>query len=136
MAIAVSFEVNAAQLRDVLSKLEPDQYRLALADVFTDSALVLEGEVKKKTPVVTGNLRRSIVSDVRSADRWPDPEVRVLSREEYANWVETGERRDGARMRSPSGGHRMFQGGAESMERKLPKLLDEAALEIEARWAA
>ncbi len=97
----------------------------------------MSGEVMDRTPVVTGNLRRSVLTDVRNVDKWPDPSARIFSDAAYSWWIETGKYETrSAKMRNPSGGYRMFEEGAKATEGKADAILSAVATQIERRWAS
>lgn len=137
MAGGFSIELDKAQLAAIKRKLGADLYGDVIARALTTMAYQYEGVAKSFTPVVTGNLRRSIQSDVRNADRTPHPEARVESRAVYANWIETGEffTRPGVQMVSHPGGYRMFEQAFDAAKRDANKHLSEAAKAIENKWA-
>jgi hypothetical protein len=80
----LKIEVDSRDLEALMAKLAPELYREALGRALTDMAHTAEGEIKSRTPVVTGNLRRSIRSDVANATRERDPEGRVVADETMA----------------------------------------------------
>lgn len=117
----VSIEVDAASLAKLQAKLDPELWRDALENALIDATHQMEAEVKQRTPVVSGNLLRSIQSDVQHA-RDDNPHVLVSTDVVYAWPVEK---------RSE-----MFGISAEVMEAKLPAMLDNIAREVESRWGA
>lgn len=131
--ITVSFDQH--DLAKIKAKLGEDLYRQAVGDALVDVVHYAEGEVKARTPVVTGNLQRSIVSDVTDAQRWPDPETSLASAQPYVWWIETGTRlSDGAELATVPGGYRMFEKGAAEAQSKAGVLLKRAAKAIEEKW--
>lgn len=129
--------VDARQLARILENLEPAAYQEAVGALLIDAAHVGEAETKKLTPRVTGHLRRSEQSDTAGARDWPNPHVRVASSNvPYAEYIETGERSDGVRLKTRPGGYRMFAGGGDAVEKAMPALLSKTAREIEAKWGA
>lgn len=117
----VSIEVDASSLRALYDKLSPELWREALEAALIDATHQMEAEVKQRTPVLTGNLRRSIQGDVTHA-RDDKPYVSVATEVVYAWPVEKREE--------------MFGRSAEVMEAKLPRMLDNIAREVESRWGA
>lgn len=136
----IAIQVDTASLAKLQAKLGPGLYEDAVKAAFIDATHAAEGEIKGRTPVVTGNLRRSIQSDVTNAGRFPDVETRVLavaSLCEYAWWIETGENRTtGAKMKSKPGGYRMFEEGRTATEQRIPQIVQGIVNEIESRWGA
>lgn len=134
----ITVEIDAASLAKLEEKLSPELYQEAVKAAFIDVTHAAEGEIKARTPVVTGNLRRSIQSDVRDAGRFPDPETRVAALStlcEYAWWIETGTTRDGSRqMKSKPGGYRMFEEGAKATQARMPEIIAAIEREITTRW--
>jgi len=118
----LSIEVDAVSLRALYAKLDLELWREALAKALTDGIHQAEAEVKALTPVLTGNLRRSIVPDLSSIDRDRAPYAKLWTNVVYAWPVED---RVG-----------MFADGATALEAKLPGILDSVAREVESRWAA
>lgn len=116
-----SIEVDASSLAKLQAKLDPEMWRDALENALIDATHQMEAEVKPRTPWVTGNLRRSIQSDVQHA-RDDKPYVTVSSDVVYAWPVEKRSH--------------MFEDGARAMEAKLPAMLDNIAREVESRWGA
>ena len=137
MAANFTIEFDKAQLAAIRHKLDRELYDKAIGRALTTMAYQYEGVAKSFTPVVTGNLRRSIQSDVRNANRQPDPQSRVESRAVYANWIETGkfETRPDVVMTSMPGGYRMFEQARDAAARDASKHLSEAATAIENHWA-
>jgi len=139
----ISVEFDKKQLKELMELLGPELYAGAVEQLLTDVTEFAEGEVKELTPKVTGTLRRSIQSDVRKVVA-PQHETRVGaygpgksgSRIEYAHWIETGETRDGRKMKTRPGGYRMFEKGAEATERELPQMFDRCGNAIAERWAS
>ena len=117
----ISIEVDASSFAKLQTKLSPELWREALESALIDATHQLEAEVKQRTPVRTGNLQRSEQSDVSHA-RDDRPFVKFSTNVVYAWPVED---RVG-----------MFAGGAEAMEGKLPRILDNVAREVETKWAA
>lgn len=136
MSVKITVTFDRAQLARLQSKLDPKVYRELIRDALIDAAHIAEGEIKDRTPVVSGNLRRSFQPDYRAAGRFPNAEARIESRAVYAGWVETGEDSRGRKMRTRPGGYRMVQEGALATADKLGEVLDSAARKIEERWAA
>lgn len=132
----ITVQLDPDDVRRLKEKLGPDTFQRAISDALTDVTHYAEGEVKSRTPVVTGNLQRSIISDVTNASRWPDPETRLSTDQPYGWWIETGVREsNGAKMKTKPGGYRMFEEGAAATEQKLGALVDRAIKMIEAEWA-
>lgn len=136
MSDLISVEVDAASLAALQAKLTADLYMDAVKAAFIDVAHAAEGEIKARVPVVTGNLRRSIASDVTNAGRFPQPESRVVTLAEYGWWIETGETRSGRKMKTKPGGYRMFEEGARATEARIPEIVASIAGEIEKRWGS
>jgi hypothetical protein len=61
--------VNAAQLHAIMAWLDPKRFTTLQRDLMTRVVFTVESSVKKRTPVLTGHLRRSITGDVISVDR-------------------------------------------------------------------
>jgi hypothetical protein len=136
-ATAYSVEIDPRQLAALRRKLGPDLYRKAFGTALSRIAFAVEGVAKSRTPVVTGNLRRSIQSDVRRVED-ERPEARVESRALYANWIETGkyETRPGVEMKTMPGGYRMFEQAADEAKRIANDVLARAARDVQTTWAA
>lgn len=117
----IAIEVDASSLRALYDKLDPVLWREVLENALIDATHQMEAEVKQRTPVLTGNLRRSIQGDVTHA-RDDKPYVSVATDVVYAWPVEKREE--------------MFGRAAEVMEAKLPGMLDNIAREVETRWGA
>ena len=135
MTLGFEIKVDPQSFRELQRKLAPEAYREALSSGIVDLMHVAKGAVKDRTPVVTGNLRNSEHTDVRNADKWPNPSVRIFSDAVYAWWIETGETKSGRKMRVRAGGYRMFEEGAKATEAKAGAILDSIASEIQKRWA-
>ncbi len=131
----IKVEFDKRQLKELMDLLGPELYAEAVEQLLTDATQFAEDAIKPATPVVTGNLRRSIQTDTRKAAA-PTYEARVGTRAEYANWIETGETRDGRKMKTRPGGYRMFEQGADATERELPEMLDRCGNAIAERWAS
>jgi len=131
----ITVEFDKKQLKELMGLLGPELYADAIEQLLMDATQFAEGEVKELTPKVTGTLRRSIQSDTRKAAA-PQYETRVGTRSEYAHWIETGETRDGRKMKTRPGGYRMFDKGAEATERELPQMFDRCGNAIADRWAS
>ena len=140
MAANFNIEFDKAQLAALQRKLGRELYDKAIGRALTTMAYQYEGVAKSLTPVGKvrgGNLRRTIQSDVRHADRMPNPESRVESRAVYANWIETGtfETKPDVVMTSMPGGYRMFEQAKDAASRDASKHLSGAAKAIENQWA-
>lgn len=135
----IAVAVDTASMARLEEKLKGTLYQDAVKAAFIDVAQAAEGEIKARTPVVTGNLRRSIQSDVTKAGAFPSPESRVFADSslcEYAWWIETGTTRDGSRtMQSKPGGYRMFEEGKTATEQRIPQILATIVDAIERRWS-
>ena len=132
-------EVNARDMESLRAKLGPELYREGIGRAITDLVHLAEGEIKGRTPFVTGNLRRSIMSDVADAMREAGPEGRVAADETiavYAWWIETGENRKGHRMKTKPGGYRMFKQGGEAAADKSGEIVAAVVREIETQWSS
>lgn len=135
----IAIELDATSLAMLQAKLTSDLYMEAVKAAFIDATHAGEGEIKARTPVVTGNLRRSIQSDVTNAGRFPNPESRVAALAslcEYAWWIETGETKSGRKMKTKPGGYRMFEEGARAVEARIPEIIAGIAGDIEKRWGS
>lgn len=146
----IAIQVDTASLAKLQAKLGRGLYEDAVKAAFIDVAHAAEGEIKARTPFVTGNLRRSEQSIVNDAGRFPNPESRVrvhptmtgkskrgvtVTMAEYAWWIETGENRTtGAKMKSKPGGYRMFAEGRTATEQRVPQIVAGIVNEIESRW--
>ena len=128
-------EVNARDLENLRAKLGPELYREGIGRAITDLVHLAEGEIKARTPFVTGNLRRSERSDVTGATRERDPEGRLATVAVYAWWIETGEDRRGRRMKTMPGGYRMFRQGGEVAAEKSGEIVAAVVREIETQWS-
>lgn len=135
MATEFTVVPDAKDLAALKRKLGPDLYRAAVADFLTTAALKGEGYVKQGEPSVTGNLRRSTQSDVRSVNDARAPESRVVVGAVYGDWIETGETASGRKMLTRPGGYRMVENADRKIEGETDHLLDVAARKIEERWA-
>lgn len=113
------------RLRQVL---DPDHkaYAQLVEDCLTELALRAIEPVMAATPVVTGNLRRSVQATTDKVRASP-PESAVESRAIYAGWIETGQTKDGSRrMKHPAGGYRMFEAGYRYAEGIVDSVVDRA----------
>ena len=104
----LSVSIDAASLARLEKALGPQLYRDAVAKAIGQMTLHGELEIKARTPapdvlecdrdwIRTGDLRRSIMSDVSKVDA-DEPEGRVVSDATvvvYGWWIETGENRRG-----------------------------------------
>lgn len=79
--------VSPADYARIMDKLQPGVLTQDAYQVLEDLALNAEREIKDRTPVRTGNLRRSIASDL-SESRAELAVTRVWTDVEYANPVE------------------------------------------------
>lgn len=130
----MTIEVDARDLGRLLARCTPDLYRDAVRSLFVDVAHDATGLVHARTPVLSGNLRRSEQADVTRAGNLPHPSSRVSTRTEYAWWVETGATKSGRRMRRKPGGYRMFEETALEMDGRVPGHLSAVAGRIEEAW--
>lgn len=134
--VSMTTVVDEAAFRKVEKKLGPELYMKAVSRALTDVTHIGEGVAKSVVPVVTGNLRRSIRSNLSAVKDERAPEGRVESDSRYAGWIEDGfwESRPGV-MEDPAGGYGMFRAAQEAANENLPRYLDMAAREIETRFA-
>lgn len=84
---SVFVEVDQQAYDRLMAKLEPGYLAEPLQQALIDLTLNAEREIKDRTPVKTGNLRRSIVSELSGASGL-EPETSVWTDVEYANPVE------------------------------------------------
>lgn len=123
------FEFDPKQLADLDRKLDPRLYHEVLDIAGTDAAHVGEAAASDATPVVTGNARRSTVSDVRKADKV------VEGRYPYFDWLDKGRDRRGREMRSRPDGYQIRRRAREQVAAAAPELLDRAGREIAERFS-
>ena len=101
------------------------------------SALAVQGEAMKTTPVVTGHLRRSLTVHI---DEAPFPTfAKVGSNLVYAPFIEFGERSDprsSATIKRKAGPARMLRGGAQTARSLIEAAIERAKEELQARWRA
>jgi len=93
--------LDRSGLDSLAKRIGPDALRAILANAATDLAHHGELTAKATTPQVTGNARRSTVSDVVSEEK------RVMGRYPYLNWLDKGEDGRGRKMRSRPGGYQI-----------------------------
>ena len=136
MSVGFSVEIDPRSLASLKGKLAPDLYREAVSTALIDLTHHAEGVAKGITPVVSGHLARSEVSDVSGAARWPGPTTTLATDTVYAEWIETGTDSRGRQMQTRPGGYRMFEAAEKSAEAEAQGALDKAASEVERRWAS
>lgn len=129
---------ESTSLNRTLKAMTPDEYRGFIADALTDMTHIAEREIKERTPVVTGHLRRSEISDVSHVRDDSDPYGRAaVTAVEYAPYIEEGVWPGGTkRLRTKPDGYRMFQDGGKAAEEKAPRLLEKLAKQVVDKWAA
>lgn len=123
------FAFDPKQLAELERLLDPAEFNVILDEIATDAAHEGEASASENTPVVTGNARRSTVSDVRHADKL------VEGRYPYLDWLDTGRDRRGRQMRSRPEGYQIRRRTREDVEAAVPQLFDKAGREISARWS-
>jgi HK97 gp10 family phage protein len=88
---------GSVELQKKLDQLSMAMAAQALATAVTAGALVIENAAKQRSPVRTGNLRRSIHTEPARAADGKAATARVGTNVEYAPYVEFGTRRMSAR---------------------------------------
>lgn len=117
--------------------LDSDVVREPLARFLTRVIGTWERITKGLTPVKTGNLRRSIQTDISHVRDHPVAHAAIGTRTIYAAWIETGERRGKngkVYMSQPPGGYRMFEQGRTATEKQMDTLKTALGREIAAAW--
>ena len=131
--------ISVVGLERLLTKLGDFDGLLATVakNLLNRSALAVQGEAMKTTPVVTGHLRRSMTVHIDAA---PFPTfAKVGSNLVYAPFIEFGERSD-PRSSAPvlrrAGPARMLRGGAVAARGLIEAAIERAKAELKARWQA
>jgi hypothetical protein len=113
--------LDPSDLAALRRKLDAAALTGDIGPALEDLALRAEGEIKDRTPVKTGHLRRSIVSDL-SESKAKNPSTRVWTDVEYANPVEAWAA--------------MFSEGAAAVLASADSAVDAMVATIEQRWEA
>ena len=117
MSGGITVEFDTAALEKALAGLSQDALREALAVAAGDLAMIGEARAKAVTPQVTGNARRSTVSDVTGQDK------AVRGRYPYLNWLDTGEDSRGRKMRTRPGGYQIRRETLSEVQTKAKAVL-------------
>ena len=121
-------EFDQGQLSKILARLSAKQLEAALDNAATDLAHKGEEVAKDTTPQVTGNARRSTVSDVTGRDKL------VMGRYPYLNWLDTGKDSRGRMMQTRPGGYLIRRTTRAEVVRLAQKAMERAAGEIADGW--
>lgn len=128
---SVTFEFDKAALAALAAKLQPAAYAEALSNAATDLMLIAERAAKEATPVVTGNARRSTVSDNIS-----ETARLVVGRYPYARWLDSGTDSRGREMKTKPGGYQIKKAAMDAAVQAAPARLDKCGREIAERWSS
>jgi len=135
--LSEDLHISVVGLERLLTKLGDFDALLApvAKNLLNRSALAVQGEAMKRTPVVTGHLRRSMTVNIDPA---PFPRfAKVGSNLVYAPFIEFGTRSDprsSASVLRKAGPARMLRGGAVAARGLIEAAIERAKEELKARW--